>query len=105
MNRELKRDAEEIETVHRHPAGGVGLIEMGASGKCLVAIEYADIIQAQESSLEDVVAMYVLAIDPPGEVEEELVHDAFQERHVAGIAALFAVDLEDAPGSPRVNWW
>ena len=45
----------------------------------------------------------VLAVDPPGEVQHQLVEDALQERQVAAVAALLAVDLEDAPGRPGVD--
>ena len=63
------------------------------------AVEHADVVQAQEAALEDVVALGVLAVDPPGEVEQQLVEDALQEGAVAR-AALLLLDLVDAPGRP-----
>ena len=47
------------------------------------AVEHADVVEAEEAALEDVAALGVLAVDPPGEVEQQLVEDALEEREVA----------------------
>ena len=47
------------------------------------AVERADVVEAEEAALEDVVALGVLAVHPPGEVEEQLVEDALEEVEVA----------------------
>ena len=62
------------------------------------AIEEADVVEAEKSALKDVVALTVLPIHPPREVEEQLVEDAPKEVKVAR-----AVDLEDAQGGPGVH--
>ena len=69
-------------------------------GSGRAAIEHADVVEAEKSALEDVHALGVLAVHPPGEVEQQLVEDALEERAVAGAAALL-VDLVDAPARPR----
>jgi len=43
------------------------------------AIEEADVVQPEEAALEEVAALAVLPVDPPGEVEEQLVEDPLQE--------------------------
>ena len=53
----LERDAHEVQAVHRHPAGAVGLVEMAAVGQRRAAVEDADVVQAEESALEDVSAL------------------------------------------------
>ena len=78
-------------------------VEISAAGQRLAAVEHADVVQPQEPALEDVAAVRVLAVDPPGEVQQQLVEDALQKRQVAGVAALLAVDLEYAPGGPGVH--
>ena len=77
-------------------------------GERRAAVEHADVVQAEEAALEDVAPFGVLAVHPPGEVEQQLVEDPLQEREVARVvrvraAALFAVDLEHAPGGPAVH--
>ena len=47
------------------------------------AVERADVVEAEEAALEDVVALGVLAVDPPGEVQQQLVEDALEEVVVA----------------------
>ena len=66
------------------------------------AVEDADVVEAEEPALEDVLALGVLAVDPPGEVQEQLVEDALEELAVA-LARPLLVDLVDAPGRPRVH--
>ena len=80
---EFDGDGEHVEAEGGHPGGAVGLIEMGAAGKRCAAVEEADVVQAQEAALEDVAAFGVLAIDPPGEVDEQFLEDALEEEAVA----------------------
>src|SRR5947209_6375656 len=77
--RQLERDREHIQAEHAHPGGAVGLLEVAAGGQGRAAVEYADVVEAQEAALEDIAALGVLAVDPPGEVEEQLVEDALEE--------------------------
>ena len=72
------------------------------SGQLHVAVEDADVVEPEEAALEDVVAERVLAVDPPVEVQEQLVEDALEERPVA-LARLRPLDLEDAQGGPGVD--
>ena len=79
MLRQLERDAQHVQAVHRHPAGAVGLLDVAAGGQRRAAIEDADVVQAQESALENVVALCVLAVHPPGEIQQQLVKHALAE--------------------------
>ena len=72
-------DAHEIQAIHGHPTGAVRLIDKSAGRQGSAAVKYADIIQAKKSSLEDVAALRVLAIHPPGEVQHQFVEDALEE--------------------------
>src|SRR5205814_6562149 len=65
-----------------------------------VTIEYAGVIEPEESALEDIVTFGIFPIYPPGKSEQEFVEDRFQKCAVA-FAGLFALDLENAPGRPR----
>ncbi len=77
--RQLERDQRHVEREHRHPAGGVGLLQAEARRQRMRAVEHRDIVEPQEAALEDIVALGVLAVDPPGVVEQQLVEDAQQE--------------------------
>ena len=72
---------------------------MATVGKGGATIEYADVIEPQESSLKDVVTFGIFPIHPPGKGEQQFVEDRFQKSAVA-FAGLFALDLENAPGRP-----
>src|SRR5579883_953511 len=99
---EFERDGEQVEGVHGHPAGAVRLLKVAAGGQGGAAVKHADVVEAEKSALENVHALGVLAVHPPGKVEQELVEDALQEGAVA-FAFSFLVDLIDAPGGPGVN--
>jgi hypothetical protein len=53
------------------------------------------------AALEDVQALQILAVHPPGEVQQQLVEDALDQ--VTRAAVLFAVVLEHPHGGPGVH--
>ena len=106
--REFQSDSHQIQAVHRHPTGAVRLVNVSARGQGSAPIEYADVIKAEEPTLKNVASGGVLAIDPPGEIQHQLVKNAFQESKITRIVripltAVLAIDLKDAPGCPPVD--
>src|SRR5262245_55497576 len=71
--------------------------------KRLAAIEYADVVEAEEPALKHVSPGYVLSIHPPTEVEHQLVEHALQVDAVTLPSGL-SVGLVNLPGSPGVHW-
>ena len=67
--RQFEGDRHQVQGVHGHPAGTIGLLDIFASVERLAAIEYADIIQPQKSALENVLALRVLSVHPPCEIQ------------------------------------
>src|SRR5437016_524670 len=99
---QLQSDAHQIQTVHRHPTGPVGLIDISAGRQRSAPIKYSDVIEAEEPALEDVASGSILAIDPPREIQHQLVEDALQKCKVPRIirtpaAPVLAVDLKNPP--------
>ena len=79
MGRELDRKLQQVLAEESHPRRAVRLLEVAAGGKRSAAIEDADVVQAEEAALEHVLAEAVLAVDPPREVQHELVENQLQE--------------------------
>ncbi len=100
--RQFQRDGQQIQGVHRHPTGAVGLFDVAAGGQRRAAVEHADVVQTQEAALEDVHALGVLAVHPPGEVQHQLVEDTLQKCAIALSLALL-VDLVNAPRGPGMH--
>ena len=98
---QFQGDTHHVQREHGHPTGAVGLVEMPAFRQRRATIEDPDIVQPEETALEDIPPLCVLAVHPPGEVEQQLHEDAFQEEQIALTAGAFAVDLIDAPAPPR----
>src|SRR5215831_7289137 len=67
------------------------------------AVEHADVVEPEEAALEHVFARAVLAVHPPGEVEEELMVGRLEElevdRTVQGL--LGAGEIQGGPGVYR----
>ena len=57
----------------------------------------------KKTALENVSAQSVLAIDPPGEIQHQLVEHALEKCQIALPAMLLAVYLKHAPGRPGVH--
>ena len=94
---ETDRHAQHHERVEGHPRRAIRLLDDVALGQ-VRSVDRPDVVQAEEAALEDVVALAVNLVDPPGEVDEQLLEDAREEVDVAG-----AVDLEDANRRPCVH--
>ena len=95
-------DRQQVQGVHRHPAGAVGLFDVAAGRQGCAAVEHADVVEPQKSALKDVHAVGVLAVHPPGEVQHQLVEDALQECAITFSVALL-VNLVNAPCRPGVH--
>ena len=90
MLRQFERDAHEVERIHRHPTRAVGLVDETAGRQRRAAIKHADVVESEEAALKNVAALSVLAVDPPGEVEHELVEHTFEKREVAGVVGFLS---------------
>src|SRR5712692_9182441 len=86
--RQLERDAHQVERIHRHPRSAVGLVDVTSARQRCVPVEYADIVEPQEPALENISALDVLAVDPPSEVEHEFVEDTLEKIPVTFAAAV-----------------
>ena len=53
---EFERNCQHIQTIHRHPRSAVRLFEMSAGRQFRVAVENADIVQAEKSAFKNIVA-------------------------------------------------
>jgi hypothetical protein len=99
---QLDGDLQHVLAVQRHPRGAVGLVEVAAGGQRGAAVEDADVVEAEEAALEDVVAVGVLAVDPPGEVLHQLLEGVLQEGAVA-LAGAVLLQLVEEQGGPGVH--
>src|SRR6516225_1330729 len=102
LTSEFERYSKHVQAVHAHPAGAVGLFKVTAGGERSRSVEYADVVETKEAALENVHTFGILAIHPPGEIQQKFVERTFEEIAV-GFAADAFLDLVNAPGCPSVN--
>jgi hypothetical protein len=85
-----------------HPCRAVRLPEMSAGWQRGRAVENADIVQPEKAALENVMTIRILAVHPPGEVQQKFLEDTLQEPAIS-YAVYALVDLVDAPCCPGVH--
>src|SRR5215213_395723 len=102
--RELHRDREEIQRVHCHPTRAVRLSNVAASRQRRAAIENTDVVETEKAALKDVHPFSVFAIDPPREIQQQLLKHTSEKNGVADSTTLL-LDLVDAPRGPRMYRW
>ena len=95
--RELDRDDEHPERVVGHPRRAVCLLELDPLRE-VGPVDRADVVETEEAAAEDVVAVGVLAVQPPRVIDEQLLEDALEELPIA-----VAVDAVDAKCSHHVH--
>src|ERR1043165_3946705 len=76
---------------------------MAAGRKRCTTIENTDVIETEKPTLKDVHPVSIFAIDPPGEIQQQLLKNALEKNCIADSAALL-LDLVNAPRGPGVNW-
>src|SRR5262249_19037511 len=100
--RQLQRDAHQVKAEESHPSGGVGLFENGSAGQALTAIDDGDVVESEEATFEDIVALAVDLVHPPCEVDEKFVETLLQKLLVADTVT-FQISVVDAPDRPRMH--
>ena len=81
--RQFARHRKHRRAVKRHPCGAIRLGERLPARQRPRTVEEPDVIEAEKAAGEDVAPLDVLAIDPPGEVEQQLLETALEKECVA----------------------
>ena len=103
MGGELHRELQHVLAEQGHPRRAVRLLQVAAGGQRGAAVEDADVVEAEEAALEHVLAEAVLAVHPPGEVQQQLVERRLEEIevHLAAQGLLGAMQEERRKGVDR----
>ena len=97
---QLDRNAQHLLAEEHHPCRAVRLVEIAAGGQRRGAIEHADVVEPEESALEDVGAGAILAVDPPGEIDQQLGERVLEEFDVAAAITASPCRTGRAASSP-----
>src|SRR5205823_3905971 len=85
------------------PSGTIGLLQIDAAGQRLGTIEDADVVQSEKAAREQMFPENILAIHPPGEIDEQLLKDAGQKEAIT--LPPRARHLVHTPACPGVHRW
>jgi hypothetical protein len=83
LARQLERHRQHRGAEEGHPGRPVGLLQVPARRQLGRPVEDADVVEPKEPAREEVLPFRVLAVDPPGEVDQEFLEDPRQEDPVA----------------------
>src|ERR1700739_1609646 len=98
------RDLAHILALERHPCRSVRLLKMPSAREGRTPIKDPNVVQSQESAFKDVLAKTVFAIDPPCEIDDELMKDPLEKFAIAHtIFSLLQIMQKD--GRPGVHRW
>ena len=92
------RDLQHVEAVQRHPRRAIRLLQPSRNGQRRRTVDWPDVVEPQKAAFEDVVAVVVLAVHPPCEVQRQFLENALEKEEI-----FRSVDLEDAQRGPRVH--
>ncbi len=79
---DFEREFQHVLAEQSHPGRAVRLLQVAAGGKRGATVKDADVVETEEASFEHVLAEAVLAVHPPGEVQQELVKRRFEKIQV-----------------------
>src|SRR5438876_5129958 len=100
--RQLQGNDEEVQAIHCHPARSVRLLDVPAGRQRVAPVENSDVVESQETALKNVLAFLVLPVDPPREVQQQLLKDPLEEEPVRAAEHLF-LDFVNPPCGPGVH--
>ena len=62
---QFESNVQHVQRVEGHPSSGISLLESTTTRERFRAVENTDVIQTEKTTLENVVSVRVLAVDPP----------------------------------------
>src|SRR5690349_4570631 len=72
-------DLQHALAVEGHPCRAIRLLQGSAGWKRGAAVKYADVVQPQEATSEDIAACGIFPVDPPVEIQHQGVEHSFEE--------------------------
>src|SRR5271155_4781920 len=101
---QLESDAHHVQAKETHPASGVRLLEDRAVRQLGAAVYNGDVVEAEETSLENVQTLAINFVDPPGKIDQQLVKTFLEELAVTRSCA-FLLEFVNSPRGPRLHRW
>lgn len=99
---QLQGNVEHAQTVKCHPSCTVCLLKNTSSRQGLGSVEEADIVQPEETTLKHVLAIGVLAVHPPREIQQKFLENTFKEINIL-TSIEFPLNLESSEGCPGMD--
>ena len=96
---QFEGDPEHAGTIETHPRGAICLVQREAVGQRVVSVKNTNVVQPQKASSEEIVAVAVQSVHPPGEVKQKLLKSSFQELDILIVVSSqgHSIDLQDRP--------
>src|ERR1017187_1315346 len=69
----FQRHIHHVQSIHRHPACAISLLQYLVAGYFNAPVKHTDIIQPKKTALENAVSTGIFPVDPPGKIDDELM--------------------------------
>ena len=79
MLSQLQRNIQHRQAVEGHPSRRISLLQCTTGWQRVRTVEKTYIVKAEKATLENVLAIEILSINPPGEIEQEFLEDPFEK--------------------------
>src|SRR5262245_8876161 len=76
--RKLQRHLQHVLREQSHPRSAVGLFQTTALRQRRASIKDANVVETEEAAFEHISAVAILSVDPPCEIEEQLMKTALE---------------------------
>src|SRR5579863_6689398 len=67
---QFQRNRQQVQGVHGHPTGAIRLLDVSTGGQRSAAVKHSNVVEAEEAALKDVHPFGILAVYPPGEIQQ-----------------------------------
>ena len=101
ITREFQRNRQHCRAIKSHPCRAVCLLQITSCRQRLRAVKNTDIVQPQKPTGKQVPTIHILAIDPPCEIDQQLLKGTHQKAPVT--LPSMAGHFVHTPTRPRMN--
>ena len=76
---------------------------MTTRGQGRTAIEHTNVVQSQKAPFKDVVALFIFAVYPPREVDQQFGEGVLEKFNIPLAVIALSIDGVNLPGGPGMN--
>src|SRR4051812_26356211 len=99
MHRNFKSHIHQVQCIHTHPACSVCLFEFHFTMQLNATVEHSNVIKPEKAPFKNVVPIWVFSVDPPCEIDNLFLKNAFKKSDIplSGFLFFYVIYLQCSP--------